>query len=111
MGGGSATNGSAVGGSSAAPPNAAENTYQAGSISPLKAALVLKVTFIEFLPIASCLFRTPLAESILRKFACLFYAEEKAREMKSNPNYVLSFTKKLKIVLQAMPEVQESQVF
>jgi hypothetical protein len=52
-----------------------------------------------------------LAESVLRKFACLFYAEEKAKETKSNPNYVSSSAKKLGIVLQAMPEVQESQGF
>jgi hypothetical protein len=45
------------------------------------------------------------------EFACLFYAEEKARETKSDPNYVLSSAKKLGIVLQAMPEVQESQGF
>ncbi len=31
--------------------------------------------------------------------------------MKSDPSYVLSSVKKLEIVLQAMPEVQESQGF
>jgi hypothetical protein len=93
------------------PPNAAENTNQEEIISPLKAALVLKVTFIESLPIASRPFLTPLAKSILRKSACLFYTEEKAREMKSDPNYVSSSAKKLEIVLEAMPEVQESQGF
>jgi hypothetical protein len=93
------------------PPNAAENTNQEEIISPLKAALVLKVTFIELLPIASRPFFTPLAESVLREFTCLFYAEEKARETKSDPNYVLSSAKKLEIVLQAMPEVQESKGF
>jgi hypothetical protein len=109
--GGSAANGFAVGGGSAAPSNAAGNTNQAGNTSPLKAALVLKVNFIELLPIASRPFPTPLAKSILREFACLFYAEEKAKETKSDPSYVLSSVKKVEIVLQAMPELQESQGF
>jgi hypothetical protein len=78
---GGATNGFAVGGGSAAPSNAAGYTNQAGNTSPLTAALVLKVNFIELLPIASRPFLTPLAESILRKFACLFYTEEMAKEM------------------------------
>ncbi len=68
-------------------------------------------TLIESLPIASRPFLTPLAESVLRQFAALFYAEEKANETKSDPNYVSSSAKKLNIVLQAMPEVQESQGF
>ncbi len=106
MGGGSTANGSAVGGGFAASPDAAGNINQAGIISPLKAALVLKVTFIKLLPIASCPFLTPLAKSVLHKYACLFYAEEKAKETKSNPNYVSSAAKKYGIVLQAMPEVQ-----
>jgi hypothetical protein len=72
---------------------------------------VLKVTLIKLLPIASRTFLTPLTESVLRELACLFYAEEKAREMKSNPNYVLISAKKLGIVLQVMPKVQESQGF
>ncbi len=80
-------------------------------MSPLKAALMVKATLIELLPIASRPFLTPLAKSVLCKFACLFYAEEKANETKSNPNYVSSSVKKLNIVLQAMPEVQESQGF
>ncbi len=84
---------------------------QVTNTSSLKAALVLKVTFIELLPIASRLFLTPLAESALRKFACLFYAEEKAKETKSDPSYILSSVKKLEIILQAMPEVHESQGF
>ncbi len=78
---------------------------------PLSAALALKVIFIKSLPIASQPFLTPLAESVLRDFACHFYAEEKAKETKSDPNYVLSSAKKLGIFLQAMPEVQESQGF
>jgi hypothetical protein len=72
---------------------------------------VLKVNFIELLPIVAHLFLSPLAKSILRKFACLFYAEEKAKETKFDPSYVSSSVKKLEIVLQAMPEVQESQGF
>jgi hypothetical protein len=72
---------------------------------------VLKVNCIELLPIASRLFLTPLAESALRKFATFFYAEEKAKETKPDPTYVPSSVKKLGIVLQAMPEVQESQGF
>jgi hypothetical protein len=78
---------------------------------PLKAALMVKATLIELLPIASHPFLTPLAKSVLCEFACLFYAEEKANEMKSDPNHVSSSAKKLNIVLQAMPEVQESQGF
>jgi hypothetical protein len=110
--GGSAANGSAVGGGSAAACDASSgNAKKAVTTSPLSAALALKVTFIESLPIASQPFLTPSAEFILRKFACHFYAEEKAREMKSGPNYILSSAKKLGIVLQAMPEVQESQGF
>jgi hypothetical protein len=70
---------------------------------------VLKVNFIELLPIVSHPFVTPLAKSALRKLACLFYAEEKAKETKSDPSYVSSSVKKLEIVLQGMPEVQESQ--
>jgi hypothetical protein len=72
---------------------------------------VLKVNFIESLPIASHPFLTPLAESSLREFACLFYAEEKAKETKLHPSYVSSSVKKLEIVLQAIPQVQESQGF
>ena len=109
--GGSAANGSAVGGGFAASPDVAGNTIQNGTPSPLKAALVLKVTFLESLPLASQPFLTPLADAVLREFACLFYADEKARETKSNPNYVPTSVKKLGIVLQAMPEVQESQGF
>jgi hypothetical protein len=107
--GGSAANGFAIGGGSAAPSNAAGNTNQAGNTSPLKDSLVLKVNFIELLPVVSCLFLTPLAKSVLREFACLFYAEEKAKETNSDPSYISSSVKKLEIVLQAMPEVQESQ--
>jgi hypothetical protein len=81
------------------------------TISPLSAALVLKVNFIESLPLASHPFLTSLTESALRKFACHFYAEKKAKEAKSDPNYVSNSAKKLRIVLQAMPEVQESQGF
>jgi hypothetical protein len=110
--GGSAANGSAVGGGFAATPDAAGNTKKVETVcSPLSAALVLKVTFIESLPNASRPFLTPLAESALHKFACLFYAEEKVKETKSSPNYVSSSAKKLGIVLQAMPEVQASQGF
>ncbi len=81
------------------------------STSPLKAALVLKVAFIELLPITSRPFLTPLAESALCKFATFFYADEKAKETKSDLSYVPSSAKKLRIVLQARPEVQESQGF
>ena len=109
--GGSAANSSAVGGGSAASPDAAGNITSGGTLSPLKAALMLKATLVESLPSASHPFLTPLAESVLREFACLFYAEEKANETKSDPNYVSSSAKKLNIVLQAMPEVQESQGF
>jgi hypothetical protein len=104
-------NGSPIGGGSATPSGAAGNTTQAGSTSPLKAALVLKVNFIELLPNASRLFLTPLVESALHKFAYFFYAEGKAKEVKSDPSYILSSVKKLGIILQAMPEVQESQGF
>jgi hypothetical protein len=86
--GGSAANGSTVGGGSAASPDAAGNIIQDRILFPLKAALMLKATLIESLPIASRPFLTPLAESVLREFACLFYAEEKANETKSDPNYV-----------------------
>jgi hypothetical protein len=79
------------------------------TISTLSAALVLKVNFIDLLPFASHLFLTPLAESALRKFACHFYVEEKGKETKSDPNYVLNSAKNLGIVLQAMHEVHESQ--
>jgi hypothetical protein len=71
----------------------------------------LKGSFIKLLPIASRPFLTPLVKFVLRKFPCLFYAEEKTRETKSNPNYVSRSAKKLMIVLQAMPKVQESQGF
>jgi len=108
---GSAANGSAVGDGSAATPDTAGNTKKVVTVSPLSTALVLKVTFIQSLPNASRPFLTPLAESALREFACLFYAEEKVRETKSNPNYVSCSAKKLGIVLQAMPGVQASQGF
>ncbi len=109
----------AVGGPMALPLGAAPPPLQMQQVtpikrgipSPIKAALVLKVNFIESLPIASRLFLTPLAESVLREFACLFYTEEKAKETKSDLSYVLSSVKKLEIILQAMPEVQESQGF
>ncbi len=78
--GGSATNGFVVAGGSAAPSNAAGNTNQAGNTSPFKAALVLKVNFIESLPIVSHPFLTPLAKSALCKFATFFYAEKKQRK-------------------------------
>jgi hypothetical protein len=71
-----ATSGFVAGGGSAASHNAAGSIIQDGILSPLKAALMLKATFIESLPIASRPFLTPLAKSVLRKFACLFYAEE-----------------------------------
>ncbi len=81
-------------------------------ISPLSAALVvLKVNVIESLPFASHFFLTPLAKNALRKFPCHFYAEEKAKETKSDPNYVSRSAKTPGIVLQAIPEVQESQSF
>ena len=72
---------------------------------------MLMATSLTSLPNASRPFLTPLAESVLREFAALFYAEEKANETKSDPNYVSSSAKTLIIVLQAMPEVQESQGF
>ena len=103
--------GCAAAGGSPARADTAGDTTSVPSISPLKAALVLKVTFIESLPIASRPFLTPLAESALREFAAFFYADEKAKETKSDPSYVPSSAKKLGIVLQAMPEVQESQGF
>jgi hypothetical protein len=103
--------GCATAGGSATRADTAGNTTSVLSISPLKAALVLKVTFIESLPIASRPFLTPLAESALREFAAFSYADEKAKETKSDPSYVLSSAKKLGIVLQAMPEIQESQGF
>ena len=78
---------------------------------PLSEALVLKVTFIELVPTASPPFLKPLAGSALREFTCHFYTEEQVNETKSNPNYVSKSAKKLEIVLQAMPEVQESQGF
>jgi hypothetical protein len=81
-----AANSSTTGGVFAATPGAAGNTKKEGSTSPLSAALVLKANFIESLPNASCPFLTPLAESALRKFASHFYAEEKAKETKSDPN-------------------------
>jgi len=84
--GGSAANGGAVGGSSAATPDAAGNTKIVVTVSPLSAALALKVIFIESLPNASCPFLTPLAESALREFACLFYTEEKVKQTKSSLN-------------------------
>ncbi len=83
---GFAANGSTIGGGFAATPNAAGNTKKEGSTSPLSAALVLKANFIELLPKASRPFLTPLAESALREFASYFYAEEKAKETKSDPN-------------------------
>ena len=72
---------------------------------------MLKVTFINSLPTASHPFLKPLAESALGEFACHFYTEEKVSETKSNPNFVSKSAKKLEIVLQAMPEVQEIQGF
>jgi hypothetical protein len=72
---------------------------------------VLKVNFIELLPNVSCPFLTTLAKSALCKFASLFYAEEKVKETKSDLIYVSSSVKRLEIILQAMPEVQESQSF
>jgi hypothetical protein len=72
---------------------------------------VLKVNFIELLPIASPPFLTPLAKSALSEFACFFYAAEKAKETKSDPSFISSFVKKLEIVLQAIPKVQENQGF
>jgi hypothetical protein len=98
-------------GGSAGNANTAGNTTSVASMLPLKAALVLKANFIELLPIASHPFLTPLAKSALHKFATFFYAEEKAKGTKSDPTYVPSYVKKLGIVLQAMPQVEESQGF
>ncbi len=97
--GGSAANGSALHGSFAATPNAAGNIKKVKTISPLSAALMLKDIFIELLPFASRPFLTPLAKSALREFACHFYAEKKAKETKSDLNYLSSSAKKLGIVL------------
>jgi hypothetical protein len=96
---------------SATRADTAGNTTSVASILPLKAPLVLKANFIELLPIASHPFLTPLAKSALRKFATFFYAEEKGKETKSDPTYLPSSVKKLGIVLQVKPEVQESQGF
>jgi hypothetical protein len=91
--------GYAARGGSATHADTAGNTTSVASILPLKAALVLKANFIESLPIASHPFLTLLAESALRKFATFFYAEGKAKEMKSDLTYVPSSVKKLGIVL------------
>jgi hypothetical protein len=109
--GGSTANGSTIGCGLATTPDAAENTKKVETISPLSAALVLKVNFIELLPFTSRPFLTPLAESALCEFAYHFFAEETAKETKSDLNYISSSAKKLGIILQAMPEVQESQSF
>jgi hypothetical protein len=111
VGGSSAANGSAVGGGFVASRDTAGNINLEGILSPLKAALMLKATSLKSLPIASQLFLTPLAESVLPEFAILFYAEDEAIETKSDPSYVSTSAKKMNIVLQAMPEVQESQGF
>ncbi len=88
----------------------AGNTICVESTFPLKAALVLKVAFIELLPIASCPFLTPIAESALRKFATFFYADEKAKETNSNPSYVSSSAKKLGIVLWPCQKYKRARV-
>ncbi len=106
-----AVSGYAARGGSAARTNTAGITTSVVIILPLKAALVLKANLIELLPIVSRPFLTPLAKSALREFATFFYPEEIAKETKSDPTYVPSSVKKLGIVLQAMPEVQESQSF
>ena len=80
-------------------------------MSPLKAALVLQKVVLASLPEASTLFLIPIAENFLEDFATFFYAKDKAKGKKSNPNHVASSARKLNIVLTAEASVQASQAF
>ena len=93
-------NGSSAAGGSAAPDKTAGNTNEAVTVSPLKAALVLQKVGLELLPVASTPFLTPIAEKCLKKIATFFYAEDKAKGTKSDPNHVASSARKLIIVLR-----------
>jgi hypothetical protein len=67
--------------------NPTGSTKQVGSTtSPLAAALVLKDKFIELLHQMSQPFLTPLATSVLSKFATAYYANEKHKETKLDQN-------------------------
>jgi hypothetical protein len=81
--GGSAANGSTVGGGSAASPDAAGNIIQDRILSPLKAALMLKATPIESLPIASRPFSPPSPNPFYSSLPAS--STQKRRRMKRSP--------------------------
>ncbi len=78
--GGSAANGSAVGGGFAATPDAAGNTKKVETISLLSAALVLKDNFIKLLPFASRPFLTPLPSPLYASLPVTSMQKKKQRK-------------------------------
>ena len=110
--GGRRANGSAAAASGGCAANPSGSTKQAGSTtSPLAAALVLKDKFIKSLHQMSQPFLTPLATSVLSKFATAYYADEKHTKTKSDQNYVSKAVKALGFPLQGLPEVEQSKGF
>ncbi len=80
-------------------------------MSPLAAALVLKDKFIESLHQMFQPFLTPLATSVLSKFATAYYADKKHKETKSDQNYISKAIKALGFPLQGLLEVEQSEGF
>ena len=97
--------------SSATPDKNTGKTNQVVTVSPLKAALVSYKAGLAPLPEASTPFLTPIAEKCLKEFAAFFYAKDKAKGTKSNLNHVAISARKLNVVLEAEPSVQESHAF
>jgi hypothetical protein len=104
--------GSAAAASGGCAANPTGSTKQAGSTtSPLAAALVLKDKYIKSLYQMSQPFLTPLATSVLSKFATAYYADKKHKETKSDQNYISKAVKVLGFPLQGLPEVEQSKGF
>jgi hypothetical protein len=111
-----ASGGCAVGSTAATSGSCAANptgsTKQAGStMSPLAAALVLKDKFIKLLHQMLQPFLTPLATSVLSKFATAYYANKKHKETKLDQKYVSKAAKALGFPLQGLPEVEQKEGF
>ena len=101
----------AVGGSATPTKNTGNTNNALEPTTPLQAALVSQKLSYVSPPKLSHPFLLPLAEKTLRDFATYFYAKEKAKGTKSNPNYIASSARKLNIVLSTKLNEQESQAF
>jgi hypothetical protein len=72
---------------------------------------VPKDKFIELLHQMLQPFLTPLATSVLSKFATAYYVNKKHKETKLDQNYLSKAVKALGFLLQGLPEVEQSEGF